>query len=361
MSELSFNVKSGQGDYEVCFNTSINAYAEKLATLEKTLFVIDRNVFRLHEAALKNIYRDRPYYLLDANENEKTLSGCQRLLTWMQQHNATKATKLVVIGGGITQDVSCFSAHNYYRGIQWIYIPTTLLSMADSCIGAKSAINLNEFKNQLGAFHSPHKVFVATEFLNTLEDREIASGYGEITKLFLTGNNWQDFVDYAKLLSEEGLRNKQLPQLLKKSLHIKKDVIEVDEYEKDLRRILNYGHTFGHALESITHHEIPHGLAVLWGMDLVNYLSLKRTLLSQERFDSIRKLILRHFPFKLSKPVNLDSLLEASRKDKKLQGNTIFLILLTETKGLQITPCKYDNELIADIKHYVENINIYGT
>ena len=357
---FNFTVKSGQGDYEVNFSQAAESIAKPLAEVSNSLFVIDRNVYALHAIDIDRLKQDRPFYLVDATEDEKSLPGCLKLLTWMQNQNATKASVLVVLGGGITQDIACFCAHNFYRGIRWIFCPTTLLSMADSCIGAKSAINLNQFKNQLGAFHSPWRVYICTEFLTTLSDQDMASGYGEIVKLFLTGGSWNDFITFSEFIGKEGLRNERLVEFLQKSLLVKKAIIERDEYEKDERRILNYGHTFGHALESVVHHEIPHGLAVLWGIDLVNYLAARRGILSEDKYKIIRKFVQSSFPFSLTQKVSGDDLLATSRRDKKIQGKILNLIFLTDRNSLQITPCTYDDELMTDVKYYVENLNIYA-
>ena len=113
------------------------------------------------------------------------------MLDFLQKNNATKQTMVIVFGGGIIQDIAAFSAHLYYRGLRWIFIPTTLLAMCDSCIGAKSSINHNGFKNQLGAFYSPHRVLICLPFLDSLSDTEIISGYGEILKLLITGSAGQ--------------------------------------------------------------------------------------------------------------------------------------------------------------------------
>ena len=184
----SFVVKSAQGDYAVEFPTAITPLAERLAQLPRTVAVVDRIVADLYPEQLAPI-RDRlPTLLIDACEDEKTLNGAAKVCGWLQEQNATKQTVLLAIGGGITQDICAFTAHVYYRGLRWVYLPTTLLAMSDSCIGAKCCINHKGYKNQLGAFHSPWQVHVYTPFIDTLADAAVASGYGEILKLMVIGS-----------------------------------------------------------------------------------------------------------------------------------------------------------------------------
>src|SRR5262249_34667046 len=150
--------------------------------------------------------------------------------------------------------------------------------------------------------HAPARVLLCTRFTDTLSDHDVASGYGEILKLMFTGSA-EHFRKLEKCVKSGGLRNDDLPSLTYDCLAVKKSVIEVDEHETGLRRILNYGHTFGHALEGLTDHEIPHGLAVAWGMDLVNYLAVRRGLLAEADFRMMHELIADHLPFRLTRPL----------------------------------------------------------
>jgi 3-dehydroquinate synthase len=301
-------------------------------------------VARIYHDQLEPLLKQRASLALAATEEEKTLVGVQRVLNFLQEQNATKQTVLIVIGGGIIQDIAAFSAHIYYRGLKWVFVPTTLLAMCDSCIGAKSSINHNGFKNQLGAFASPHRVLICLPFLESLSDTEIISGYGEILKLLITGSAEQ-FEFLRKTVEKEGLRNPELSRLIYESLKVKQGVIEIDEYERDLRRILNYGHTFGHALESITHHAIPHGKAVAWGVDLVNYLAVEQGLLDRAKYDSIHSFIKKYFAHKLPHAVSAEELINATRRDKKVTDGKANLILLRHLGKLEIVPTAYSEKL----------------
>jgi len=345
-------IRSAQGRYVVRFSAGVRAALEAAATLDDPFFLVDTNVLRLYAADMQPILGSRNHLAVDATEEEKTLTGVTRVVDWLQGRNATKRSTIVAVGGGIVQDIACFSAHIYYRGIRWVHVPTTLLSMSDSCIGAKCALNLNDFKNQLGAFHSPSAVFVATTFLRTLSDTDVASGYGEILKLLLTGpSDGLDRLDRA--VSVGGLRNAELPALIYESLAVKKVVIEEDEYERDRRRVLNYGHTFGHALESLTAHEVPHGLAVAWGLDLVNHIAAARGLVDPRFVERVHVWIAEHLPVRLSRSVTASDLIGAARRDKKASVDEVNLIVLEAPGMLKVMKVRFDADLEKQVSDYL--------
>lgn len=358
MTLRTLPISSAQGDYEVSFFDSPASALAAAASIADARFLIDANVLRLYERDLEPIIATGRLLPVDPTEDEKTLAGVERVVTWLQRTDSTKRTTVVAIGGGITQDLATFSSHVYYRGVRWIFVPTTLLAMSDSCIGAKCGINLNEFKNQLGVFQSPSAVMIATDFIRTLTDHDVTSGYGEILKLMLTGPA-EGFDRLRAIVDKEGFRTARLPELIFDSLAVKKQVIEEDEYEADLRRILNYGHTFGHALESLTGHEVPHGTAVAWGVDLINYLSVERGLLERSTFLGIHEFIARHFPFRLSRPVSASELITAARRDKKAAAGSVNLILLAGPGSLRIVSVPFDAELEGQIARYLEHYDAF--
>lgn len=351
-------IKSRGGQYEVHFIKSISQIISRLDQLQKCAFVIDRIVYNLYPE-LSQFLNNKTYLLLDATEEEKTWAGVGRVLSWYQKNNITKANQIVAIGGGIIQDIVCFSCSVYYRGIKWQFVPTTILSMADSCIGAKCAVNFNSFKNQIGTFHSPKGVFICSEFANTLDEKDVKSGYGEILKLSITGSK-EHFRLLAESIVDFGLRGSSLLELINKSLNIKKEVIEADEFEDDYRRILNYGHTLGHSLESITEHLVPHGLAVAWGIDLINFLSWKRGLIVEADYIEIHQFIKKHLSFKLSRKIEAQELINGAKRDKKAIGDSINLILLSGFGSLKITKVNFDEELMGQIDFYLKEFNVYA-
>jgi 3-dehydroquinate synthase len=216
-----------------------------------------------------------------------------------------------------------------YRGVKWIFLPTTLLAQADSCIGSKTSINFGAFKNQLGNFYPPQQILIFTEFLNTLLERDIRSGLGEMAHyFFVSGDDAVDFFEneYSAAIEEQS----NFRKMIVASLSIKKRYIEVDEFDKGERIVFNYGHTFGHAIESITNYEIPHGVAVAFGMDIANFISFKKGYISDVLLQRARK-ILRDISNGYSiKNIEITNLISIMGKDKKNENGKLGLIL---TKG----------------------------
>jgi 3-dehydroquinate synthase len=263
-----------------------------------------------------------------------------------------------VIGGGIAQDIGTFAAHIYYRGIAFHFVPTTLLSMADSCIGAKCGVNLGSFKNQLGFFQSPQSVHIWPGFVETLRDEDVRSGFGEIVKLAIIGG-LDDFSWVGEQISRTGLSREIVESAIFRSLAIKQRVIEADEYENGLRKILNYGHTFGHALESITHHEVPHGLAVAWGLDAANYIAMRNGTLKEKTFGDIHEFLAKHLRFSVQAPYSAREIVRAMSRDKKAADGVVTLVLLSEWGKLDLEPRKLDAAFETEMARYIAEVDLF--
>jgi 3-dehydroquinate synthase len=347
-------IHSGQGEYRVEFTQGgVAELAARLAEMNFSGLVIDRRVAGLYADALAPLLVKVPVLLADATEEEKTLTGAAKVLDFMQANNFSRQSRLLAVGGGIIEDLSSFAAHVYYRGIRWEFVPTTLLAMSDSCIGAKCCLNFSRHKNQIGAFHAPSAVWIATAFLGTLSDSDVRSGYGEIVKLALTAPGGL-FAEVRDALERGGLRNPQLPGLIRAALRVKQEIIEKDEYEADLRRILNYGHTFGHVLETLSGYEVPHGLAVAWGMDLANWIACRKGLLAPADFAEVHEFLVRHFSGEVRRLPDAAELLQGAKRDKKAAAGTISLILPEKPGTLAIVPTALDGELAAAVADYLQ-------
>ena len=186
---------------------------------------------------------------------------------------------LVSIGGGIVQDVTGFAANIYNRGLKWMFIPTTLLAQADSCIGSKTSLNFSNFKNSLGTFYAPDNILIYLDFVKTLTHDDYLSGLGEVAKFNIMSakegiKRLEKNMD--KLLSRD---TKTLKFFIERSLAFKKDFIEEDEYDFGKRNLLNFAHTFGHAFETVSQYKIPHGQAVTLGLMVANNISTQRAIL----------------------------------------------------------------------------------
>ena len=252
-----------------------------------------------------------------------------------------KKNKLIAIGGGITQDVVGFISSILFRGVEWIFYPTTLLAQGDSCIGGKTSINFNTYKNQLGNFYPPYKVIVCNEFLDTLTKIDIKSGLGEMLHFFLVSSK----ADYDFFIKNQH----DFKKLTTRCLDIKRSYIEIDEFDKNERLILNYGHTFGHAIEAVTNNEIAHGIAVSVGMDVANFISYKKGYITYELFKRIQKTLSSiYYDVKLP---NIEQLIIALKKDKKNISNKLNCVLTKGPGNMFLEEVEY-NKIKSYLKEY---------
>jgi 3-dehydroquinate synthase len=325
-------IKSLHKNYYVYYiNKNLNTIVKEIYNDNDFIF-IDRNVYNLDPDTfnyLNNIM------VFDAIENNKNIEKVLELTDKLNSINFTKKNKLIVIGGGITQDVGGFAAAIYKRGINWVFVPTTLLSMTDSCIGSKVSIN-RVSKNILGMFIAPDNIYISNYFLNSLSEDDIISGIGEALKLSLIGgkNTYNLFL--------QKYNEKDYISIIKIASLVKRLIIEHDEFEKHIRKVLNYGHTIGHAIESTTHYYIPHGIAVLIGM------YIKNKLFYDNKYEDINNLILNMVNKQFfDTPFNFSSFIKHILSDKKNRGNDICFILLEDIGNTKITYKKTDDFFIS--------------
>jgi 3-dehydroquinate synthase len=202
---------------------------------------------------------------LESAETVKSLDAMPAVITEMRRRGANRQTELVAIGGGIVQDVAAFAASVFMRGIAWKYVPTTVLAMSDSCIGGKSSINVGPYKNLVGTFHPPTEILIDPLLADTLTPEQRAAGLIEAGKICYCRGE-RAFAEYLALAPDAGMDGAALEPVLTASLMGKKWFIETDEFDQAERLLLNFGHTFGHAIEGATHFRIAHGIAVAVGI-----------------------------------------------------------------------------------------------
>ena len=318
-------VRSHRGPYTVRFDDGILADLSPL--LEGSpRFLVDANVARLHAGPLRPIL-DRPAtVVIEATEENKSLAGTIPVFERLVAGRIRRGDSLVAIGGGIVQDITCFVAATLLRGLPWRFVPTTLLAQADSCIGSKSSINLGPTKNILGTFTPPEEVFIAAGFLETLDREQIRSGIGEMIKVHaIDGIAAFDRLaaDYDGIVDDPRVRL----GYIRASLEIKRRFIEEDEFDRGIRNIFNYGHSFGHAIESATGFAIPHGIAISIGMDLANHVAAKRGLLPEAHYHRMRPTLRKNYASHVDTGIPLDAMLDALMKDKKNTSTMLGLIL----------------------------------
>lgn len=332
--------------YEVLFIKNISEQI-KLIVNEGDCIIIDANIARLYKN-LTSCFHNIFIYELEANETAKSYSDIEKIIIEIVDSGFRKNNKIIAIGGGITQDVSSFISFILYRGVKWVFYPTNLLSQCDSCIGSKLSINLKKYKNLVGGFYPPSHIFISTTFLQTLTKKEIHSGFGEMLHYYLVNSNDDYLFFKSKLKDNDLLLN--IESFIKRSLLIKKKMIEIDEFDTGPRHIFNYGHSFGHAIESVTNYEIPHGIAVAYGIDLANLVSVRMGLLSKLERNRIRELcsfVFNDYPLP---HIAIQKFEEAIRKDKKNIDNQLGLILSRGIGNMEKIFCNFE-----DIKCTIED------
>jgi 3-dehydroquinate synthase len=346
-------IKSSIYNYEVEFS----GFAEKLNELKKDnecVFVIDKNVHNLWH--LSEYIPASRTFIMDAVEQKKTIDSVLEIIDFFKSNNVRKNFKVICFGGGITQDVACFAGSIYLRNIEWYFFPTTLLAMCDSCIGGKCGVNYKTYKNQLGVFYPPKRVYIDTAFLQTLSKDDYINGWGEILKFSLTEN--KEFFEKLDSLTEY-IPCSEIDNFIYDGLVIKKNIIEKDEFDNDLRRVLNYGHTFGHALEAYTNNEIPHGKGVIWGIDVVNYIAFRQNILPEQTYLRIKKLIKKAFIPQEIKVGDAKAIIDIIKNDKKVKNDTVYLALLDKISHLIIYPMKVDGTLLSVFEDYLKETQEY--
>jgi len=331
-------------DYRVNF-CDIKGIVNEIQDQQKAFFIVDEKMWSLYsDSHFKKFNKDRVLTIF-ANEKNKSLSSVNRIYKFLLEGSAKRNSLIIAIGGGTIQDICGFAASTYNRGVKWLFIPTTLLSQVDSCIGAKTSINYAGYKNIIGTFYPPLSIYISCDFLQTLPKKYFMSGMGEMVKLHILGGESR-VNEMVNLLPQ--MLNRNSDDVLKgivNSLKVKRSYILEDEFDLGRRKNLNYGHCFGHAIESILNFQIPHGQAVVVGMLLANKVSVNRGLLSAKIEADIRnRLLLPVITSKINPgKIDKDLLIAAMKLDKKRVDEGLAIIVVKDG-------CEF--EMLSDVEQF---------
>lgn len=345
------DIFSDKETYELIFNTDKKNISEILNTTKA--IIIDKNVFELYKDKLK--IDDSKTILIEALEDKKRPEEALRLCEELLVKNITRKDTIVAIGGGITQDLVTFATSILFRGVKWIWFPTTLLSQADSCIGGKSSLNFKNWKNIIGNFYPPSKIYIQDKFIKTLKDDDIRSGIGEILKVHLLSgiNETNMIINQMNLLKQN---SNILTSMIFNSLKLKNKILEIDPLDQGLRLKMNYGHSFGHALEAASNFGIPHGLAVTIGLDISNYIALKTNKLDKEEFETLHNTIFKNLKNTDFVEFNFNDFIEALKKDKKNTSYHYNFIIPISFGEVELTPFPMNKKTDALIYSYFDKL-----
>ena len=351
LADNPYNIFVGDGIFE---NLQEHIKTNKL--YKNVFCVIDKNVYTLYKKEIKKVFSPLPskfsFISIESKESKKSLSALSKIYSSLVVSNYSRDSLLIAIGGGIVGDVAGFAAATYTRGIQYIQIPTTLLSAVDSSVGGKTGINFGSTKNIVGAFYQPKFVLIDTHFLSTLPPRERISGIGEIIKYaFLINGDFFKYVD-KNLDKIINLDKKVLSKVISESVKYKASVVINDEKEESgLRKMLNLGHTFGHAIEVESGHRLKHGEAVIVGSACALYLSYRLGFMSEQNLETGINFIKRVSKYISIKKYDQKKILNLMKRDKKSQDEVYKFVLLKDF-GKVLIDIEAD---IEDVKWSLKN------
>ena len=343
--------------YDIVFTGSFDDLLPELQNLDcenrRICIVTDTKVDELYGEDVLELLQGKCLkavkYAFPNGEESKTLDTVKGIYTFLIEEGFDRRDLLLALGGGVVGDITGYAAATYLRGIDFVQVPTTLLSQADSSIGGKTGVDFDGYKNMVGAFKMPRLVYMNLTVLSTLEDRQFFSGFAEVMKHGLI----KDAMFYEWLIEnmyEICERDPEtLQEMLKRSCTVKKLIVEKDPTEQGDRALLNYGHTIGHAIEKAKKFELTHGECVALGAVAAAFVSWKRELLSMEEYYEIRDMFV---PFNL--PISVDELdprevLKLTKSDKKMEAGKVKFVLLKKIGKAVIDRTVTDEEILAAV------------
>lgn len=337
----ALSIRSRSHTYDVVTYPDLAAVVARFEKEPNAFFFADQRVVELYPEAFKTIRGTPRLVSTPTSESTKSYEALTPIFVELFKAGLKKGSQMIIIGGGIAQDMGAFIASNVYRGIPFTLVPTTLLAQSDSCIGGKNSLNVAGYKNMLGSIVPPREVSLVFDVLKTLSDQDILSGLGEIIKLYYLDGRGETERNRIPRSPEELRKNGALArELVTNALEIKKKYVETDEFDTGIRNFLNFGHTFGHAFESATKYRIPHGIAVTLGMCAAAHFSEKLGMLPAGASKTLSHefLSLCGGYEKELKAMNPDDVLAAMKLDKKNIGQQIVFILTRGAGSVEKTP-----------------------
>ncbi|CRZ34376.1 3-dehydroquinate synthase [Herbinix hemicellulosilytica] len=352
----------GKPAYEIIFDKDFSGLKDAIISLglqnRRFMIITDSNVgkFYLNECIknLEPVAASISSFTFDAGEESKNLNTVNLVYQRLIEEKFDRYDIIIALGGGVVGDLAGFAAATYLRGIDFIQVPTTLLSMVDSSIGGKTGVDFMAYKNMIGAFHQPKLVYMNLSALNSLPKREFNSGMSEVIKHGLIKNaayyKWLcDNRDKISLLDYETLK-----QMIIRSCIIKKNVVEADPKEKGERALLNFGHTIGHAIEKLLDFKFLHGECIAVGMIAAGYISYKRGFINKSELDDIIGLI-KSFDLPTSiSGLSPEEVYNVTKLDKKMKSDKIKFICLERIGTAFIDMTVSKDEIIEAVQFVLE-------
>jgi 3-dehydroquinate synthase len=340
------------------FDGLLEAFERTGLTGRKLCIITDSNVAPIYLDLIKGVLEGSflkvVSYTFEAGENSKHLGVISDFYDFFVQEQLDRRSVLVALGGGVVGDMTGFAAATYMRGIPFVQVPTTLLSQVDSSVGGKTGVDYKGNKNMVGAFYQPHFVYINTSTLNTLPAREFAAGMAEAVKYgYIIDKDYLEFITENKD-SIKALEHSVIAELVYGSCKCKAYVVDKDEKESGLREILNFGHTFGHAVETLSDFKLIHGECVAIGMVAGLYFSLKRGSITEAEFEAAQELI-TYFDLPVrAEGFNCEDIFNQMFYDKKTKDGKLNIVILDKLGKAYTEKNVKDDEVKAAIAYIAE-------
>lgn len=347
--------------YQIFFENSLIALGDFISkgNYSKFFILVDEQTDKHCLPLIKKQLPDLDNYdiiEIASGEENKNIDFCIGIWRMLIDFGADRKSLLINLGGGVVTDMGGFAASTFKRGIDFVQVPTTLLSQVDASVGGKTGIDINHLKNIVGTFTQPKAVFIEPEFLKTLSERQIVSGFAEMLKHGLIAD--KNYFEQLKNADPQQLD----PILIHRSVEIKNEVVKADPTEQGLRKILNYGHTIGHAIESysLSHDSSPltHGESIAIGMICEAYLAVKKTGLPEDQRNEIAATFNRFYPHYALVESTYPDLIELMKNDKKNSSGQINCSLLTEIGHCAVDSYCTEAELLESLSYYFHLNNV---
>lgn len=307
---------------------------------KRVYIVTDNNVYERYKEEIPSIFKDYEYdiYIMQAGENNKNIYTAIEIYRDMIEKNISRDELVISLGGGVVGDIAGYVASTYMRGINFIQIPTSLLAQVDSSIGGKVGVNLDSYKNIVGAFYMPLATLIDTSFINTLPEYYYIDGMGEVIKAACID-------DYDFFLSLK--HNMDREEMIKKAISIKVKYVEKDIKESNTRMHLNYGHTIGHAIETYTEHKYSHGRAVAFGMLYMAKWGERLGITEAGTSDKVKE-ILEKYSLPIDINISMNDIFDIVKRDKKNREDGMNFIFLKKIGKSIIIKKEYDESIIKE-------------
>lgn len=351
VSSVLLDVGSRSGRYGVHVepgaSARLNALLDAAGVPARRFIVSNTTVWRLHEQAFAGVTPEDPILLPDG-ERHKHLQTVARVYDALVRARADRSSAVIAIGGGVLGDTAGFAAATYLRGVALVQVPTTLLAQVDSAIGGKVGVNHAQGKNLIGSFHPPALVVVDPALLSTLPRREFRAGLYEVIKYGVIASAGLFTRVAGSLPALFKHDHDALMAIVTESCRIKASIVEQDEHETGVRRLLNFGHTAGHALEAATkYRRFRHGEAVAYGMLVAAEIAVARGTMTAADRDALAALIAQMGPLPAVSDVPIDDILEAMTHDKKIVGGQLHYVLPTAIGACEVVSDVTKDEIAA--------------